>query len=422
MSRVAVIGSGYVGLTTGVCLAYLGHDVTCADIDEDKVASLNRGEVTILEQGLERLLADGLRRDRLRFVVGAASAVAGAEFVLLCVPTPQGPDGAADLSFIAAACHEIRSLLPPGCVVISKSTVPIGSAVVIGRMIDREDIHVVSNPEFLREGHAIHDFLHPARIVVGSDDRAVAIKVASLYIGVTAPVIMTDTASAEAIKYIANVFLATKLSFINEVAGLCDKVGADVSDVVLGVGYDRRIGHDFLAPGPGWGGSCLPKDTRALLRTADELAYDFSLLRGVIAVNDQQQTRVVDKIRAAAGGNVRSRRIAVLGLTFKAGTDDLRESPSIAIANRLRAEGAEIVAYDPTVRSSIDGMETVLDVYTACDGADIVVVLTEWDEFRWLDLEKVASMMAGDAVVDARNLLDPAEVRRHGLRYQGIGR
>ena len=289
-------------------------------------------------------------------------------------------------------------------------------------MIDREDIYVVSNPEFLREGHAIHDFLHPARIVVGSDDRAVAIKVASLYIGVTAPVIMTDTASAEAIKYIANVFLATKLSFINEVAGLCDKVGADVSDVVLGVGYDRRIGHDFLAPGPGWGGSCLPKDTRALLRTADELAYDFSLLRGVIAVNDQQQTRVVDKIRAAAGGNVRSRRIAVLGLTFKAGTDDLRESPSIAIANRLRAEGAEIVAYDPTVRSSIDGMETVLDAYTACDGADIVVVLTEWDEFRWLDLEKVASMMAGDAVVDARNLLDPAEVRRHGLHYQGIGR
>ena len=422
MTRIAIIGSGYVGLTTGACLAHLGHDVTCADIDEDKVASLNRGEVPILERGLDRLLADGLRRQRLRFVVGAASAVADAEFVLLCVPTPQGQDGTADLSFIQAACREIRSLLTPGCIVITKSTVPIGSAVAVAEMLDRGDVSVASNPEFLREGHAVHDFLHPARIVVGSDDRPVAIKVASLYIGVTAPVIMTDTSSAETIKYVANVFLATKLSFINEVAGLCDKVGANVSDVVLGVGYDDRIGHAFLAPGPGWGGSCLPKDTRALLRTADEVDFDFSLLRGVIAANDAQQTRVVEKIRASAGGDVRGRRIAALGLTFKADTDDLRDSPALAIVDRLRAEGAEIVAYDPTVRSPIDGMETVLDPYSACDGADVLVVLTEWDEFRWLDLEKVASMMDGAAVVDARNMLDPTEVRRHGLAYQGIGR
>jgi UDPglucose 6-dehydrogenase len=422
VTRIAIIGSGYVGLTTGVCFAHLGHDVTCADIDEDKVASLNRGEVPILERGLDRLLADGLRRERLRFVVGAASAVAGAEFVLLCVPTPQGQDGAADLSFIHAACREIRPLLTPGCIVITKSTVPIGSALAVAEMLDRDDVSVASNPEFLREGHAVHDFLHPARIVVGSDDRSVAIKVASLYIGVTAPVIMTDTSSAETIKYVANVFLATKLSFINEVAGLCDKVGANVSDVVLGVGYDDRIGHAFLAPGPGWGGSCLPKDTRALLRTADEVGFDFSLLRGVIAANDEQQTRVVEKIRASAGGDVRGRRIAALGLTFKAETDDLRDSPALGILNRLRAEGAEIVAYDPTVRSPIDGMETVLDPYSACDQAAVLVVLTEWDEFRWLDMEKVASMMDGDAVVDARNMLDPTEVRRHGLVYQGIGR
>jgi UDP-glucose 6-dehydrogenase len=827
MSRIAIIGTGYVGLTTGACFAHLGHVVVCADVDPDKVARLSKGEIPIVEHGLDRLVEEGLRSGRLRFVLGAASAVRDCDIAFLCVPTPQADDGSADLSYIEAAAREISEQLPYESVVVNKSTVPVGSTRVVERVLDRPDVKVVSNPEFLREGSAVQDFLNPDRIVVGSDDQAAAIKVSSLYLGVAAPVIVTDPASAETIKYAANAFLATKLSFVNAVAAICEGVGADVNDVVLGLGYDKRIGQDFLRPGPGWGGSCFrgdetlivrgvdgvrlarfdqlgrafeaagrvglealswapdalrpefhiitgvferpyagemitirtkmgrrlsvtgdhpmvartwgsapviveagslttdhwlpialgdplmlgaadaessvldavdaagltgleddhmpkaipltettwaviglflakghistdgrrrrvcwsfhpteethlaelvadhwrglgvkvtvrrmattlqvsissrllaawfetvlgvganaydhripdlawtatedqrrallrglwagdgswsrlnggpsvaleygtvsreladgmvrllgsfgivarvkqgrtakstvdtywivisgadqieeslwllepherdevaasiagqskriaatgyrvdgkgtawvrvvdvarahddltvysaevernhtivasfglvahncfPKDTRALLKIADDAGYEFDLLDGVVAVNEEQFDRVAEKVQAAVGGDVAGKAVAVWGLTFKARTDDLRESPSLAVIERLAAAGATIRAHDPTVAGPKpglpDGITICDDPYAACEGADVLVVLTEWDDYRWLDASKVAAAMGRSAVVDARNLLDRSEWRRAGFEYDGIGR
>jgi UDPglucose 6-dehydrogenase len=421
MSRIAVVGTGYVGLTTGACFAHLGHDVVCADIVPEKVERLTRGEIPIVETGLENLVADGLRSGRLRFVLGAAPAVTDAEFVYLCVPTPEGLDGAADLTYLEGAAAEIRDVLIEGAVVVNKSTVPVGSTKVVERVLRRPDVAVVSNPEFLREGTAVHDFLHPDRIVVGSEDQGAAIRVASLYLSVPAPLIVTDPATAELIKYAANAFLATKLSFINAIAAVAEHVGADVADVVVGIGSDKRIGQEFLKPGPGWGGSCFPKDTKALVRIAEDAGYDFSLLRGVIAVNTEQQERVVAKIKAAAG-ELRGARVAVWGLTFKGRTDDRRDSPSIAVIQRLLEAGAEVVAFDPTVSEPLRGIGFARDPYGACEGAHVLAVLTDWDEFRWLDLTKVAHAMVGTTIVDARNLLDRNEVRRLGFDYVGIGR
>jgi UDPglucose 6-dehydrogenase len=422
MSRIAVIGTGYVGLTTGACFAHIGHEVICADIDTDKVARLQRGEIPILEAGLDNLVKEGLEDGRLQFVVGAAAAVENCEFAYLCVPTPQGDDGSADLSYIEAAAREIGPLLPSEAIVINKSTVPVGSTRVVERALGRDDIAVVSNPEFLREGSAIHDFLNPDRIVIGAEDQAAAVKVSSLYIGITAPVIVTDPASAETIKYAANAFLATKISFINAVAAVCEAVGADIKDVALGMGYDSRIGHEFLKPGPGWGGSCFPKDTRAMVHIAETAGYDFHLLRGVVEVNDEQLRRVTAKIVAAAGGSVDGKRIAVWGLTFKARTDDLRESPSLSIISQLLALGAIVRGYDPSGPGPIDGVEVVDDPFVAVEGAAVLAVLTEWDEFRWLDIDKVASLVAAKEVVDARNLLDRTAFIRRGFNYHGIGR
>ncbi len=422
MSRIAVIGTGYVGLTTGACFAHIGHEVICADIDTDKVARLQRGEIPILEAGLDNLVKEGLEDGRLQFVVGAAAAVENCEFAYLCVPTPQGDDGSADLSYIEAAAREIGPLLPSEAIVINKSTVPVGSTRVVERALGRDDIAVVSNPEFLREGSAIHDFLNPDRIVIGAEDQAAAVKVSSLYIGITAPVIVTDPASAETIKYAANAFLATKISFINAVAAVCEAVGADIKDVALGMGYDSRIGHEFLKPGPGWGGSCFPKDTRAMVHIAETAGYDFHLLRGVVEVNDEQLRRVTAKIVAAAGGSVDGKRIAVWGLTFKARTDDLRESPSLSIISQLLALGAIVRGYDPSGPGPIDGVEVVDDPFVAVEGAAVLAVLTEWDEFRWLDIDKVASLVAAKEVVDARNLLDRTAFIRRGFNYYGIGR
>jgi len=426
MSRIAIVGTGYVGLTTGACFAHLGHEVTCADVDAEKIARLSRGEIPIVEHGLDRLVEEGLRSGRLRFVVGAANAVRDCDIAFLCVPTPQGEDGSADLSYIEQAAREISEALPYESVVVNKSTVPVGSARVVERVLDRPDVQVVSNPEFLREGSAVQDFLKPDRIVVGSTDQSAAIKVSSLYLGVAAPVIVTDPASAETLKYAANAFLATKLSFVNAVAAICEGVGADVNDVVLGLGYDKRIGQEFLRPGPGWGGSCFPKDTRALLKIAEDAGYDFGLLDGVVAVNDEQFDRVTDKIRIAAGGDVAGKVIAVWGLTFKARTDDLRESPSLAIVDRLLAQGAKVRAHDPTVPGPKAGVPDAIEVfsepYEACEGADVLAVLTEWDDYRWLDAGKAAAAMTGRAVVDGRNLLDRSEWRRAGFDYQGIGR
>ncbi len=420
--RIAIVGTGYVGLTTGACFAHLGHDVVCADIDADKVAALNRGDVPILEAGLDDLVREGLRSGQLSFVVGAANAVADCEFAYLCVPTPQGLDGSADLSYIEAAAREIGPALPTEAVVVNKSTVPVGSTRVVEQALARSDVAVVSNPEFLREGSAVHDFLHPDRIVIGADDQGAAIRVASLYISLAAPLVVTDPASAETIKYASNAFMATKISFVNAVAAVCEAVGADVNDVVLGMGYDKRIGHDFLRPGPGWGGSCLPKDTRAMVRIAEDAGYDFDLLKGVIAVNDQQLERVADQVEAMAGGSVDGKVVAAWGLTFKARTDDTRESPSLEILARLVQRGARVQAYDPAVRTGHEPLELFDDPYAACEGAEVLAVLTEWDELKWLDFDKVAGAMAEPRVVDARNLLDRSALVRRGFTYRGIGR
>jgi UDPglucose 6-dehydrogenase len=422
MSQIAVIGAGYVGITTAACFAHLGHKVVCADVVPERVERLARGDIPILEAGMPELVREGLDGGRLTFVLGAAAAVEGAEFIYLCVPTPQSDDGSADLSYIRAAAAEIGPLLAPESIVVNKSTVPVGSARVVEEVLGRDDVKVVSNPEFLREGSAIHDFLNPDRIVIGAEDQAAAVRVASLYLGITAPVIVTDPASAETIKYAANAFLATKISFINAVAAVCEAVGADIKDVALGMGYDSRIGHEFLRPGPGWGGSCFPKDTRAMVRIAEDAGYDFNLLKGVVAVNDEQLNRVAEKVITLAGGSVEGKRIGAWGLTFKARTDDLRESPSLTILERLRQRGAIVRAFDPAVKRPLEGLEVVDDPYAAVEGAEVLVVLTEWDEFRWLDIDKVAELMAAKKVVDARNLLDRAALTRRGFEYLGIGR
>ena len=825
MSRIAVIGTGYVGLTTGACFAHLGHEVICADIDAEKVARLQRGSVPILEAGLDELVRDGIERGRLSFVVGAATAAGDCEFAYLCVPTPQGADGSADLSYIEAAARQIAPVLPSEAVVVNKSTVPVGSTRVVERVLGRSDVYVVSNPEFLREGSAVHDFLHPDRIVIGSEHSDAAIRVASLFSGLQAPLIVTDPASAETIKYASNAFLATKVSFVNAIANVCEAVGADVREVVLGMGYDKRIGFEFLKPGPGWGGSCFhpdetvlvrrdgrislltfaelldrvetqgadgwealswdprdtrpeflpiatfskrpydgemvtirtkmgrrvtvtadhhvvvgggddgdrydvvaaadvtedhwvplaqgfpllddaplalstpkarqamrhenplphrvlatqafwrvvglylaeghfaakgaggacvwsfhptredhlvdevasfwrslgmrvqivdrpsaravvvhsarlgrwfdelglgrnsydkaipdviwtrpeaekwallrglwdgdgswslvdggpsvvfeygtvskrladgmlrllgdcgvvasvrvgrtarstcetywlrvsgadhidacwwllpdeeyeavlestaqqtkriaptgyrrlsknaawvrvvgvdrrpyrgdvysvhvpgtekivtstglvtgqcfPKDSRALVHIADEAGYDFDLLKGVVAVNDEQFDRVAQKVERMAGGSVEGATIAVWGLTFKARTDDLRDSPSLEVIKRLRSRGARIQAFDPAVDApraevpQLDGIDVRADAYAACEGASVLVVLTEWDDFRWVDFDKVRSVLAEPNIVDGRNLLDPAALRRKGFTYEGIGR
>ena len=425
MSRIAVVGAGYVGLTTSACFASVGHDVTCADVVPEKVEMLSRGVVPIFEAGLSDLVRDGLRRQRLRFVLGAATAVAGSEFVYLCVPTPQGPDGSADLSYLRDAASQIRPALEPGSVVVNKSTVPVGSAQVVEDVLRRDDVHVVSNPEFLREGSAVHDFLNPDRIVIGSNDPAAAARVASLFEAIPAPVIVTDPAAAETIKYASNAFLAAKVSFANAVANVCEAVGADVRDVLLGMGTDRRIGFEFLKPGPGFGGSCFPKDTSALIRIAEDAGYDFGLLRGVVAVNNQQFERVTAKAVRMAGGSVDGKEIAVWGLTFKAQTDDLRSSPALEVVGRLTAQGARVRAFDPAVAAGTDvatGVEVCTDPYAVCEGADLLVVLTEWDEFRRLDFGKVSQLLRTPAVLDGRNLLDPAALRRRGFAYEGIGR
>lgn len=439
-ARLAVIGTGYVGLTTGACLAAIGHHVVCFDIDQAKVSRLRRGEIPIVESGLDELVRSGLADGLLSFVDDAAVAVGEAEIIFLSVPTPQDQDGSADLSYVEAAARSIGPHLAGGAIVVNKSTVPVGSTRVVEQVIGREDIVVVSNPEFLREGSAVADFMHPDRVVVGADDRAAAERVAALYAPLDTVIVVTDPASAETIKYAANGFLAMKISFVNAVAALCEAVGADIADVVRGIGLDHRIGPEFLKPGPGWGGSCFPKDARALVHIAAHHGYDFSMMRGVIEVNEEQRRRMVDKIllgaqRSRAPGALDGVRIGVLGLSFKAGTDDLRESPALAVIGQLQQLGAEIVVHDPTavdgldehrrqlmarfVRGAIRIVPTPLEV---AEGADVVAIATEWDEYRAIDPAAFAAVMRGRSIVDMRNVLDPIRVRAAGLDYQGVGR
>jgi len=429
--RIAVVGTGYVGLTTGACLASLGHHVVCADVDAEKIKRLSAGEVDILEPGLAELVSGGLAAGRLSFVLGATAAVEGCEVVFLCVPTPMGVGGVADLSVVESVIEEVGALLPANSVVVNKSTVPVGTALRTAELLDREDVAVVSNPEFLREGSAVHDFMHPDRIVVGCDQQDAAERVAALYARLGAPTVLTDAASAELVKYAANCYLAMKLSYVNAIAELCDRLGADISDVTEGMGYDKRIGQAFLQPGPGWGGSCLPKDTSAMLQLADAADFEFRLIRATIDTNNRQRQRMVEKVRTAVtgkrGGSLSKAKLGVLGLTFKAGTDDLRDSPALAVAALLRQAGAKLVGYDPALRSGdtrtdLDGITLVDDPYVAAEGVEALVVLTEWPEFRALDWAKLAGVVGRPVVVDTRNLLDPDVVRRAGFQWEGLGR
>ena len=425
MTKIAVIGTGYVGLSSGACFASLGHSVTCVDVVQRKIDDLNNGKLPIVETGLQELVSEGVERDRLFFTTDISVAVCDADVVFLCVPTPESADGSADLSYIQTAARTLSPLLRSGAIVVNKSTVPVGSTKVVERELKRPDVSVVSNPEFLREGSAIQDFLHPDRIVVGSDNQEAAIAVGALYEKVGAPVVVTDPASAETIKYAANAFLATKISYINAVAAICEGVGADIRDVVLGLGYDKRIGHEFLRPGPGWGGSCFPKDTKAMVKIAEDAGYDFGLLKGVITVNEQQYERIVNKIRLAAGGTLLCKHVSAWGLTFKALTDDLRDSPAVEIVTRLLAGGATVSAYDPTVKEAPKGLEVVgiaSSPVDACSDADVIAVLTEWDEFRWVNPLEVTAVVRFKKIVDARNILDRSQWRRAGFDYQGIGR
>ncbi|MGB0996001.1 MAG: UDP-glucose dehydrogenase family protein [Acidimicrobiales bacterium] len=420
-STIAVIGSGYVGLTTGACFSHLGHKVTCADVVEAKVESLQRGEIPIYEAGLEELVRAGMSNGNLSFVLGSEKAVRDVDFVYLCVPTPQTAEGSADLRYLTAAAKQISSHLRPGTVVVNKSTVPVGSTRLVEQALGRSDIPVVSNPEFLREGSAVDDFLHPDRVVIGSDDDAAARRVASLYVDCGAPIMVTDPASAETCKYAANAFLATKLSFTNAIAAVCEAVGADVNDVLLGMGYDHRIGREFLRPGPGWGGSCFPKDSKAMISIAEDAGYDFALMRGVIQANDEQFDRIVRKVESVT--SLDGATVGVLGIAFKAGTDDTRESPAIEVMKRLLAKGTMVKAYDPAVTSlNLGGVDVVGNAYAACEGASAIVVATEWNEFTLLDFDRVGTLVAERNMIDARNLLDRDALTKRGFTYQGVGR
>lgn len=421
-AKITVVGTGYVGLVTGAGFAELGHDVTCVDIIPAKIAKLEQGEIPIFEDGLEELVQRNMAAGRLQFQLGHDAASLSNEFFYLCVPTPQGLDGAADLRFLEDAAIDIGPHIPTGSIIVNKSTVPVGSTTFVERIIGRDDVSVVSNPEFLREGSAVNDFLHPDRVVIGGDDKAACRRVEALYGSMHATILITDAPSAELIKYASNAFLATKLSFINAIAAVCEGVSADVHDVRLGMGYDKRIGLDFLQPGPGWGGSCFPKDSQAMLRIAEEAGYDFAMLRAAVEANDDQFDRITEKVLKAVGGDLEGKRIGMLGLAFKAGTDDTRMSPAIAVAKRLLAQGATIVAYDPAALVLFEGVEQVEDPYAVFEDADAVIVMTEWEEFRSLDLDKGAGAMSGEAIIDTRSILDLGGASRAGLSLISLGR
>lgn len=428
--KIAVVGTGYVGLVTGACFADLGHDVICVDVDEEKVAKLSGGAVPIYEPGLEDVVTRGTEAGRLRFTTELGAAVVPSTFVFICVPTPPLEDGGADLSHVEDAARSIVRHITGYKVIINKSTIPVGTTLRVEKVVRERlpaqiEFDFASNPEFLREGSAVFDFMHPDRVVIGTRSEKAAGLLTDLYRPLGAPLIVTDPETAEMIKYASNAFLATKISFINAIANICDATGADVKEVALGMGYDARIGFEFLKPGPGFGGSCFPKDCKALVRVADEGGYDFHLLRGVLEVNEEQHRVIARKVEKVAGG-VAGKRIAAWGLAFKPNTDDVRESPAIAVIRLLVEGGATVVAYDPAAADAgyavVPGLERAPGAYEAVRGADCAVLLTEWNEFRWLDFERVKQVMAMPKIVDARNFLDAHTLRQMGFVYEGVGR
>ena len=431
--RVTMIGAGYVGLVSGACFADFGHHVTCIDKDAQKVAALNRGEIPIFEPGLADLVEANVRQERLRFAVDTVS-VGAAEAVFIAVGTPsRRGDGHADLSFVYDAVREIAPLLSAAAVVITKSTVPVGTGDEIERILrDKRpdaDIQVVSNPEFLREGAAIRDFKHPDRIVVGTDDARARAVVAELYRPLylnASPIFYVNRRTAELIKYAANAFLATKITFINEVADLCEQVGADVNEVARGMGLDNRIGDKFLHAGPGFGGSCFPKDTTALLKTAQDHGVALRIVEAVASVNEQRKRAMARKVVAALDGSVRGKTVAVLGLTFKPNTDDTRDSPAIPLITALQDQGATVRAYDPAgmeqAKPQLQGVHYCNGAYVAAEGAHAIVIATEWEQFRALDLDRLKSVMAQPVIVDLRNIYRADEMKRAKFKYVAVGR
>ena len=432
--RIAMIGTGYVGLVSGACFADFGHHVTCVDKDAGKIEALRKGLIPIYEPDLDRLVEDNVRGGRLDFTTDLKGPVAAADAVFIAVGTPsRRGDGHADLTYVYAAAREIAAALDGFTVVVTKSTVPVGTGDEVERIIRETrpdaDVEVVSNPEFLREGAAIQDFKHPDRIVIGAtEERARQVMTAvyrPLYLN-QAPILFTGRRTAALIKYAANAFLATKITFINEVADLCEKVGADVQEVARGIGLDNRIGAKFLHAGPGFGGSCFPKDTLALIKTGQDFAAPLRIVETVAAVNDQRKRAMARKVSGALGGNLRGKLIGVLGLTFKPNTDDLREAPSIPLITALQDMGAKVRAYDPAgmthAQGEFPGVAFADGPYACADGADALVIVTEWEQFRALDLDRIKSMMKQPVLVDLRNVYRPDEMAGLGFVYDSVGR
>ena len=436
--KIAMVGSGYVGLVSGACFADFGHDVVCIDKDPGKIARLQAGEMPIYEPGLEELVRRNARSGSLSFTTNLAEGIAGASAIFIAVGTPsRRGDGHADLSFVHAVAQEVGAHLDHPAVIVTKSTVPVGTGDTVERIIAESGTKirfaVASNPEFLREGAAIGDFKRPDRIVIGSDDEWACNVMREVYRPLflnRAPIQFTSRRSAELIKYAANAFLATKITFINEIADLCEKTGADVQEVARGVGLDGRIGPKFLHAGPGYGGSCFPKDTLALLKTAEDHDSPLRIIEAVVKVNDSRKRamgrKVIDAMSGADGGDVRGSRVALLGLTFKPNTDDMRDAPSLAIAQTLIDAGIEVSAFDPEgmdlAAPMMPGVDMKKDAYAAAEGADAVVIVTEWDTFRALDLGRIKQLARKPLLVDLRNIYEPGEVRAAGFNYVGIGR
>jgi UDPglucose 6-dehydrogenase len=432
--RVAMIGSGYVGLVSGACFADFGHVVTCVDKDPAKIEALQNGKMPIFEPGLPELVAKNVRDDRLFFATDLRQAVREADTVFIAVGTPsRRGDGHADLSYVHQAAEEIALVLNGFTVVVTKSTVPVGTGDEVERIIrDKRsdaDFAVVSNPEFLREGAAIADFKRPDRILIGTDDERAKLVMSELYRPLylnRAPILVTSRRTAELTKYAANAFLATKITFINEIAELCEQVGADVQEVARGIGLDNRIGAKFLHAGPGYGGSCFPKDTLALIKTAQDHAAPVRIVETVVAVNDQRKRAMARKVIAACGGSVRGKTIAVLGLTFKPNTDDMREAPSLSIIQALQDAGALIRAHDPEgieqARAFLDNVIYAQSPYDCATGAHALVIVTEWDAYRALDLDWIKDRLAAPVIVDLRNIYPPEDLRRRGFTYVSVGR
>ncbi len=430
--RIAMIGTGYVGLVSGACFADFGHSVCCIDKDEAKIDGLNAGRMPIWEPGLEAIVKANAERGRLTFTTSLPEGVKDAEAVFIAVGTPaRRGDGHADLTFVFEAVRELAKVIRPGTVVVTKSTVPVGTGDRIEEILREEgvtEVSVASNPEFLREGAAIADFKHPDRIVVGADDGGAQEVLKEIYRPLflnRAPILFTGRRTAELTKYAAYAFLAVKFSFINEIADLCEAVDADVQDVARGIGLDNRIGPKFLHAGPGYGGSCFPKDTLALLKTADKAGVDQRIVRTTVQVNDDRKAAMVERV-ARAVGDLKGKRIAVLGLAFKPNTDDMRDAPSIPLINALVERGAEVSAFDPVAREQAEkvfaNIEFASDAYQAAADADALVIVTEWDEFRALDLEKIAQSLRGKVLVDLRNVYDRVDAEQAGLAYYGVGR